>query len=85
MDVGPLLEYFKPLIDWLKTQNQGQTKGWSPECPTLKKPAARQTVTGINASQTILPSLKYLFLAIYIALLICTNQMVWPKIMIYAL
>ena len=23
-----MLEYFKPLMDWLKKQNKGQKKGW---------------------------------------------------------
>ncbi|XP_076456252.1 uncharacterized protein LOC143290570 isoform X2 [Babylonia areolata] len=33
MDVGPLLEYFKPLHDWLKEQNAGHPIGWTEECP----------------------------------------------------
>jgi len=28
MDAGPMLEYFAPLQDWLKQQNEGQTCGW---------------------------------------------------------
>ena len=28
MDAGPVLEYFAPLQDWLKQQNEGQTCGW---------------------------------------------------------
>ncbi|MBS2022019.1 MAG: M2 family metallopeptidase, partial [Deltaproteobacteria bacterium] len=28
IDAGPMLEYFKPLQDWLKEQNKGQTCGW---------------------------------------------------------
>lgn len=28
MDAGPLLEYFQPLQQWLKQQNQGQACGW---------------------------------------------------------
>ena len=30
MDAGPLLEYFAPLQDWLRQQNEGQTCGWTP-------------------------------------------------------
>ncbi|KAK7092762.1 uncharacterized protein [Littorina saxatilis] len=33
MDVGPLLEYFQPLVDWLKMQNAGHPTGWDEECP----------------------------------------------------
>jgi peptidyl-dipeptidase A len=28
MDAGPILAYFKPLSDWLATQNQGKQCGW---------------------------------------------------------
>jgi peptidyl-dipeptidase A len=28
MDAAPMLEYFAPLQDWLKQQNEGQTCGW---------------------------------------------------------
>lgn len=34
MSALPLVEYFKPLIDWLKIQNNGQTIGWDSSCPT---------------------------------------------------
>ncbi|XP_071103349.1 angiotensin-converting enzyme-like [Haliotis cracherodii] len=33
MDAGPLMEYFQPLIDWLKTQNEGHETGWKHMCP----------------------------------------------------
>jgi peptidyl-dipeptidase A len=29
MDAAPVLEYFAPLQDWLKQQNEGQTCGWT--------------------------------------------------------
>jgi peptidyl-dipeptidase A len=29
-DASALIEYFQPLIAWLKVQNQGQTSGWTP-------------------------------------------------------
>lgn len=28
-DAGPMIEYFQPLSDWLKTQNEGQKLGWT--------------------------------------------------------
>lgn len=28
-DAGPMIEYFRPLLDWLKTQNSGQKLGWT--------------------------------------------------------
>ena len=35
MSVDALLEYFQPLMDWLKEENQknGVTTGWDEECP----------------------------------------------------
>ena len=33
MDVSAILEYFSPLIDWLKEQNKGQRSGWTDVCP----------------------------------------------------
>ena len=33
IDIGPFLEYFQPLHDWLKTENEGKDVGWDEECP----------------------------------------------------
>jgi len=33
MDAGPLLEYFQPLHDWLRQQNEGQEVTWDDSCP----------------------------------------------------
>ncbi|ESO05112.1 hypothetical protein HELRODRAFT_191596 [Helobdella robusta] len=33
MSANALLNYFKPLIDWLKKQNEGEKVGWTEECP----------------------------------------------------
>ncbi|XP_064594923.1 angiotensin-converting enzyme-like [Liolophura sinensis] len=33
MDAGALMEYFQPLIDWLKEQNVNENLGWSTKCP----------------------------------------------------
>lgn len=35
MDVGPLIEYFSPLLEWLKIQNQNESGGWIEECPSF--------------------------------------------------
>jgi hypothetical protein len=35
MDVSAILEYFAPLIDWLKEQNKGQRSGWTDTCILL--------------------------------------------------
>ena len=42
MDAAPVLEYFAPLQDWLKKQNEGQTCGWDPS-PAAAAPAAAST------------------------------------------
>ncbi|WP_313928456.1 M2 family metallopeptidase [Pseudoxanthomonas sp.] len=40
MDAGAVLEYFAPLQDWLKQQNEGQTCGWQvPAAPASAAPA----------------------------------------------
>jgi peptidyl-dipeptidase A len=28
-DAGPMVEYFAPLLAWLKEQNRGQAQGWT--------------------------------------------------------
>lgn len=40
MDAGAVLEYFAPLQDWLKQQNEGQTCGWQASA-TAAAPAAK--------------------------------------------
>ncbi|MBD9379175.1 M2 family metallopeptidase [Pseudoxanthomonas sp. PXM04] len=42
MDANAVLEYFAPLQEWLKQQNEGQTCGWQPTPPatTAAAPAA---------------------------------------------
>ena len=37
MSASAILDYFKPLIDWLKTQNAGKTVGWQEECALPRK------------------------------------------------
>ncbi|PZQ31457.1 MAG: peptidase M20 [Stenotrophomonas acidaminiphila] len=39
MDAGAVLEYFAPLQDWLKQQNEGQTCGWQVPAPAAATPA----------------------------------------------
>ncbi|ESO94197.1 hypothetical protein LOTGIDRAFT_118685, partial [Lottia gigantea] len=33
MDASALMEYFQPLIDWLKKENEGEDLGWDENCP----------------------------------------------------
>ena len=33
IDAGPLLEYFKPLHNWLRQQNAGYKVTWDDKCP----------------------------------------------------
>jgi len=42
MDAAPVLEYFAPLQDWLKKQNEGQTCGWN-TTPVAVAPASAST------------------------------------------
>jgi len=41
MDAGPVLEYFAPLQDWLKQQNEGQTCGWPATAPAAAAAPAK--------------------------------------------
>ena len=41
MDAGPVLEYFAPLQDWLKQQNEGQTCGWPAATPVAAAAPAK--------------------------------------------
>ena len=36
MDASAILEYFRPLTDWLKEQNEGQDLDWEEDCPKGK-------------------------------------------------
>jgi peptidyl-dipeptidase A len=33
MTAQPLIDYFAPLMDWLKIQNEGELIGWDEQCP----------------------------------------------------
>ncbi|MFL6592133.1 MAG: M2 family metallopeptidase [Luteimonas sp.] len=44
MDATPLLEYFAPLQEWLKQQNEGQTCGWQALAQPETAPAQPPTV-----------------------------------------
>jgi len=35
-DASAIVEYFKPLLDWLRQQNQNEKPGWKPEPDSLK-------------------------------------------------
>ena len=41
MDAGAVLEYFAPLQDWLKQQNEGQTCGWPAAAPVAAAAPAK--------------------------------------------
>jgi len=43
MDAGAVLEYFAPLQDWLKQQNEGQTCGWQASATPKPGPATEAT------------------------------------------
>ena len=35
MDAGPLMEYFAPLLEWLKKELKGENVGWTASDPML--------------------------------------------------
>ncbi|XP_035825264.1 angiotensin-converting enzyme [Aplysia californica] len=49
MDAQPLMEYFEPLLEFLRREN-GNDYGWHPHCPTFKRSV------GDNSAFSVLPS-----------------------------
>jgi peptidyl-dipeptidase A len=35
-DASAIVEYFQPLMEWLKVQNKGQSEGWTLQADPLK-------------------------------------------------
>ena len=52
MDAGPLLEYFKPLLDWLEKENYHERQGWSMACPTHEQMAQKSHQVSCYTSGT---------------------------------
>ncbi|XP_064597980.1 angiotensin-converting enzyme-like [Liolophura sinensis] len=52
MNAQPLMDYFQPLTDWLKAENEkaGDKKGWDEKCPDL----TRASSTSVSVSTAIL-------------------------------
>jgi peptidyl-dipeptidase A len=38
-DASAIVEYFQPLLDWLKEQNKGEKEGWTPPADPLMQPS----------------------------------------------
>ncbi|XP_056404141.1 angiotensin-converting enzyme isoform X2 [Hyla sarda] len=81
MSAEPLLEYFKPLIDWLDQENgkNGETLGWpeynwSPYTPTVEVPEAENKVDflGLSLSNGQASAGAWVLLAIGIVLVVLT-------------
>ncbi|XP_033759589.1 uncharacterized protein LOC117341835 [Pecten maximus] len=66
MDVGPLLEYFEPLIDWLQKENYRERPGWSDACPTEKGRSLE--VPSSDSSGTSRKNISFVFL-LHVAIL----------------
>ena len=43
MDAGPMLKYFRPLVDWLEAQNEGHDVTWEEECPGTSSASSSHT------------------------------------------
>ena len=50
MDAGALMEYFKPLLEWLREQN-GNDFGWDPQCPDLSAKPTQVTTHHDNCDK----------------------------------
>jgi len=66
MDATAILQYFKPLQDWLEEQNYNKRQGWSLGCPSddelqnNKKPTS-STDNASKSSQNYLNLYLYIF------------------------
>lgn len=60
MDVGPILEYFQPLIKWLEKENYHERPGWSPACPEAVNTGSR-TPGKVTLCQTTAASERLYF------------------------
>ena len=63
MDAQPLLDYFKPLVDWLKEQNKDYDVTWDEKCPD-------GTISDLNSSSRfVLPSIVTLLAGVVMTFL----------------
>ncbi|XP_021364003.1 angiotensin-converting enzyme-like isoform X1 [Mizuhopecten yessoensis] len=69
MSVLPMVEYFDPLLQWLKEQNKEENIGWSSSCPTNipspYPPSPTSASSNINPS-TLLASMVLLALTLFV-------------------
>ncbi|CAG5132175.1 unnamed protein product [Candidula unifasciata] len=76
MSAQPLMEYFKPLLDFLREQN-GNDYGWDPHCPTFTSNSSQPEATTVapatcpngNGVEMVGPSLLLVFVVLYALLL----------------
>jgi hypothetical protein len=59
MDVGPLIEYFSPLLEWLKVQNQNETGSWREECPAFVEKVDMNTANEWLEDNNQIAQIKY--------------------------
>jgi len=66
MTAVPLVEYFTPLIDWLKEQN-GEDHGWEEACPTnIPVPPKPLSAAGtVKMSFTLCFCFTFLYLSVF--------------------
>ena len=52
MDAGALVEFFKPLTDWLEIQNAGHDITWDDQCPPESLPTPRPS-SGVTKTMSL--------------------------------
>ncbi|KAH9488846.1 hypothetical protein Btru_058675 [Bulinus truncatus] len=65
MDARPLVDYFKPLLEYLKSQN-GNDYGWHPQCPPTPSDPVTQDRNKVNDGSISKPLLFVILLAAFI-------------------
>lgn len=75
MDASALLNYFRPLYDWLKEANSGERLGWTRHCPeneavNHKAPTPTPNTTCKNSGAAVRHDLKTVFVTVVVSLIV---------------
>ncbi|XP_025083196.1 angiotensin-converting enzyme-like isoform X2 [Pomacea canaliculata] len=75
MDASALLNYFRPLYDWLREANSGERLGWTRHCPeneavNQKTPTPTPNTTCKNSGVAMRHDLKTVFVTVVVSLIV---------------
>lgn len=70
VDIGPLLEYYKPLMDWL--EKEVKDEDWTDECPHFPEPSPLPHInsgSSLHTSEVII--MKGIVVSFILTILLC--------------